>query len=110
MLLSPESFSEVMGAVTRGFYYYFGSAILLISSLFLLFGAYLLISPFGNIRLGEEGDKPRYSTISWLAMLFAAGMGSGLLFWGVAEPLAHLSNVPPFLADEQGQISQSHFA
>jgi choline/glycine/proline betaine transport protein len=55
---------------------------------------YLVVSPFGRIRLGGEGAKPDFSRGGWLAMLFSAGMGIGLLFYGVAEPLNHLANPP----------------
>ncbi|MCF6436193.1 BCCT family transporter [Pseudoalteromonas sp. MMG022] len=58
-------------------------------NLFVIFCFVLVISPFGKIRLGGVNAKPSYSTLSWLAMLFAAGMGIGLMFWGVAEPVAY---------------------
>ena len=53
------------------------------------------ISPIGIIRLGDPTDKPRVSTVSWIAMLFSAGMGIGLVFWGAAEPLAHFASAAP---------------
>ncbi|CAH9060701.1 Glycine betaine transporter 1 [Pseudoalteromonas holothuriae] len=59
------------------------------ANLFVVFCLVLVISPFGKIRLGGADAKPSYSTLSWLAMLFAAGMGIGLMFWGVAEPVAY---------------------
>lgn len=49
----------------------------------------LAVSRFGRIRLGTDDDRPEFSTISWLTMLFAAGMGVGLLYWGTAEPITH---------------------
>ncbi|MEM6497215.1 MAG: BCCT family transporter, partial [Pseudomonadota bacterium] len=49
----------------------------------------LALSRFGNIKLGRDDDQPEFSTVSWLSMLFAAGMGVGLLYWGTAEPLTH---------------------
>lgn len=58
-------------------------------NLFVIFCLILVVSPFGKIRLGGASAKPSYSTMSWLAMLFAAGMGIGLMFWGVAEPVAY---------------------
>ena len=54
------------------------------ANFFVIFCLALIVSPYGNIRLGGEGAKPTHSRISWLAMLFAAGMGIGLMFWGVA--------------------------
>lgn len=59
--------------------------------LFLLF---LFVSGYGRMRLGQDGERPEHSTPSWFAMLFAGGLGSVLMFWGVAEPLNHMTNVP----------------
>jgi glycine betaine transporter len=58
-------------------------------SLLLILCLWLAISPYGKIKLGEDDDEPEFTTVSWLTMLFAAGMGVGLLFWGTAEPLSH---------------------
>ncbi len=60
-------------------------------NIFVIFCLALLVSPYGKIRLGGVNAKPSYSTLSWLAMLFAAGMGIGLMFWSVAEPVAYLT-------------------
>jgi glycine betaine transporter len=54
----------------------------------------MAVSKYGNIKLGDDDDEPEFSTGSWIAMLFAAGMGSGLLFWGVAEPIYHFATPP----------------
>ncbi len=56
---------------------------------FVFFSIVLAISKLGRIKLGADDDKPAFSTVSWFAMLFASGMGVGLVFWGVAEPLSH---------------------
>lgn len=73
------------------------------ANLLLVFAVILIFSPFGKIRLGGDKATTDYSTISWIAMLFAAGMGIGLIFWGVAEPTAFYTdfygtplNVAPF--------------
>ncbi len=55
----------------------------------------LLLSPAAKIRLGDPGSKPEYSTVSWIAMLFSAGMGIGLVFYGAAEPLSHYAVQAP---------------
>jgi len=60
-------------------------------NIFLIFCLALIISPFAKIRLGGDDARPEHSTISWLAMLFAAGMGIGLMFWSVAEPAAYMT-------------------
>ncbi len=61
---------------------------------FLLLCVWLAIGRYGRVKLGKTDDQPEFSTLSWLAMLFAAGMGVGLLFWGVAEPVMHYSAPP----------------
>jgi glycine betaine transporter len=63
--------------------------IMLSVSLLLILSIWLAFSRYGKIKLGKDDDEPEFSTVSWLAMLFAAGMGVGLLFWGTAEPLSH---------------------
>ena len=66
-----------------------GWFVMLSVSLLLILCIWLAISPYGKIKLGKDDDEPEFSTVSWLTMLFAAGMGVGLLFWGTAEPLSH---------------------
>lgn len=60
---------------------------------------YLILSPVGKIKLGDPGSRPEYSTISWIAMLFSAGMGIGLVFYGAAEPLSHYAVQSPEAAE-----------
>lgn len=60
----------------------------------LLFSLWFAFSKYGKIRLGRDDEKPEHSLISWFAMLFSAGMGIGLVFWGVAEPVYHYSSPP----------------
>jgi len=64
------------------------------TNIILLFVFYLLISRYGDIRLGGHDSKPEFTTMGWMAMLFSAGMGIGLLFYGVAEPIFHFSGSP----------------
>jgi choline/glycine/proline betaine transport protein len=61
-------------------------------TLFVIFLIYIMTSKYGNIRLGRNDSKPNYSFFSWLSMLFAAGMGIGLMYFSVAEPMQHYSN------------------
>jgi glycine betaine transporter len=63
--------------------------IMLVTSFMLIVSVWLALSPYGRIKLGGDDDEPEFSTVSWLTMLFAAGMGVGLLYWGTAEPLTH---------------------
>ena len=58
------------------------------------FCLFLMLSPFGRIRLGADNEKPEFSTFSWFAMLFSAGVGVGLLFWSIAEPIYHFQANP----------------
>ncbi|MEL7416706.1 MAG: BCCT family transporter, partial [Pseudomonadota bacterium] len=67
---------------------------LLITTGFLILSGYLAFGPYGSVRLGADDERPEFSTASWIAMLFAGGMGAGLLFWGVAEPIYHFEGPP----------------
>jgi len=67
----------------------FGWGYLLAAFVFLVFCLVLAFSRFGKLKLGADDEKPHYSYFGWFSMLFAAGMGIGLIFWGVAEPLSH---------------------
>ncbi len=60
----------------------------------LVLSLWLAFSRFGKLRLGKDEDRPEFSTLSWMAMLFSAGMGAGLLFWSVAEPMTHFASPP----------------
>lgn len=77
--------NAAMGALMSNFdwLYVFGM------SVFVIFALVLAISPYGKTKLGADDEKPTQSTIGWFAMLFSAGMGVGLVFWGTAEPLSH---------------------
>ncbi|MGL4999643.1 MAG: BCCT family transporter [Cetobacterium sp.] len=67
----------------------FGFLYLIIVLVIALICIFLCCSSYGNIKLGKDNSKPEYSNLSWFSMLFSAGMGVGLVFWGVAEPLSH---------------------
>ncbi|MFW2589347.1 BCCT family transporter [Sagittula sp. SSi028] len=82
------AFSWLFSAVTKGFDWFFiGSA-----NIFVIFCLLLIVTPLGNVRLGGTDATPDYTYIGWFAMLFAAGMGIGLMFYGVSEPLSHFSS------------------
>jgi len=93
-LLLSSQLEGVASTVSQFFTQYFNWFYILCSSIFLIFLIYLGASRFGNVVLGDPGEKPEFSMISWCAMLFSAGMGSGLLFWGGAEPLYHYLQPP----------------
>lgn len=75
-------------AATLGWYYILAVAV------FLVVVVWLGASRFGRLRLGEDDAEPEYRYLTWFAMLFTAGMGIGLVFWSVAEPLSHLATPP----------------
>ncbi|WP_440108043.1 glycine betaine uptake BCCT transporter [Planococcus halotolerans] len=92
--LAPTNFAEVTGNIEGFLTTSFGWYYLLIVSVMVLFCLYFLISPMGQIKLGKDTDKPEFSFATWVAMLFSAGMGIGLVFWGAAEPLSHFAIDP----------------
>ena len=77
----------------------FGWLYLLSATFFLFFVLYIAFSRYGKLTLGAPGDKPEFGLFSWFAMLFQAGMGIGILFWGVGEPLLHYNHPPLGLAE-----------
>lgn len=83
-------FSIVLSFLTTGF----GWLYLIVVTVFVVFLIWLGASKYGNIKLGRDDEEPEYSTASWLFMLFAAGMGIGLVFWGAAEPLSFYLDPP----------------
>jgi choline/glycine/proline betaine transport protein len=83
--------SAVQGVVIDGFGWYY---VLLIAA-FVAFSAYVAFSRYGDLRLGPDDEAPEFGLRSWFAMLFSAGMGIGLVFWGVAEPLNHFASPRP---------------
>ncbi len=93
-LLNLDRAEAVFLAVQRFATVNFGWLLILTVNLLLIACAYLAAGKLGNIRLGGSGAKPEFSRGAWFAMLFSAGMGIGLLFYGVAEPVLHFANPP----------------
>ncbi len=91
---APDNFAEVTGNIESFLTTSFGWYYLLIVSIIVLFCLFFLVSPMGQIKLGKDSDKPEFSFGTWIAMLFSAGMGIGLVFWGAAEPLSHFAIDP----------------
>ncbi|MEJ7635960.1 BCCT family transporter [Aeromicrobium sp.] len=73
------------------------------STFFVIFVIWLAASKYGRIPLGKDGEEPEFRTVSWIAMMFSAGMGIGLMFWGVAEPLSHFATPPPGTAKAESE-------
>ena len=88
-LALPEQSAALFGwlrpAVTANFDWFFLGA----GDIFVLFCLFLIVSPWGRVRLGGNEATPDYTYVGWFAMLFAAGMGIGLMFYGVSEPMSH---------------------
>jgi glycine betaine transporter len=100
-VLFTDSFSGALTAIVGWITESLGWFYLLVTTFFLVFVVYLAFSKYGRIRLGGPDEKPEFGRFAWFAMLFQAGMGIGLLFWGVAQPLLHYQ-APPFNLEEPG--------
>ncbi|MDJ0387935.1 BCCT family transporter [Roseomonas sp. E05] len=96
-VLAPETAAATFSAVQRWITAELGWFYLLVVTGFLIFVAGLAISGYGRIRLGPNHSEPDFSYAAWFAMLFSAGMGIGLVFFGVAEPVTH------FMAPPEGE-------
>ncbi|QUJ69675.1 BCCT family transporter (plasmid) [Photobacterium sp. GJ3] len=95
-ILFPSISVYQLAAFTQFVIEQLGNQVIQLSTLALLICAAIVVSPFGKKRLGDEA--PEFGFIPWLVMLFTTGMGSGLIFWGIAEPVFHLAN-PPLQSD-----------
>jgi glycine betaine transporter len=97
-IFSPTTLGSVfdvaLAAITRNF----GWLYLWLVLALVMFAVILALSRYGDLKLGNEDDEPEFSMGSWFSMLFAAGMGIGLVFWGVAEPVSHYMAAPPGIA------------
>jgi len=106
-IAAPEWLAAGAGAFTRAWFRSFDWFTMLLSTGTVVLSLILAFSRFGKIVLGNKGEKPEFSTLSWLSMLFAAGMGTGILFWGVAEPITHYLGAPGLEAETE---SGAHYA
>ena len=87
---SEKVFENVQNYIANNGGWFF----VLVVNIFLGFMIYLAFSKFGELRIGGQNAKPEFKTASWFAMLFSAGMGIGLLFWSIAEPINHFNSPP----------------
>lgn len=101
----PTLFAEIAGNIFNFTTQSFGWFYLLAVFFFVLFLVFLAFSKYGKIRLGADSDRPQYPFFTWIGMLFSAGFGVGLVFWGVAEPMSHFFT-PPY-ADTQALTVES---
>ncbi len=91
---SPGLLSQASNAALSWVTSWFGWLFLSSVNIFLVVSLVIAFSPFGSVKLGKSGDKPDFSRLSWFSMLFSAGMGIGLVFWSIAEPLYHFTGPP----------------
>jgi choline/glycine/proline betaine transport protein len=101
-------FGNALSAITQHFDWLY----IAITAALVVCAVWLLFSRYGSLRLGKPDDQPQFSYTAWLAMLFAAGMGMGLVFWGVAEPLYHYHEPPtadPFSREAAAEAMRFSF-
>ena len=109
ILIAPEQTQTLLNAAKSGIFANFSWFYVLAFSGFLGFLVILSVSSLGNIKLGNDEEEPEFGFLSWLAMLFAAGMGVGLMFFGVAEPLTHyLSDITSGTTEHKQQEALLH--
>jgi choline/glycine/proline betaine transport protein len=106
-LLAPHLAEEFFGAVQSSIINAFNWYYVLIAAFFVAFALVIGFSRFGDIRLGADDDKPEFSLGAWFSLLFAAGMGIGLVFYGVSEPLSHFVSPRPGVSGTPQQLAQS---
>ncbi|MDP3952156.1 BCCT family transporter [Microbacterium sp.] len=106
-LIAPDVaeslFKSIQTTIVNAFNWYY----VLIAAVFVAFSLYLGFSRFGDIKLGKDDDEPEFSLLSWFSLLFAAGMGIGLVFYGVSEPLTHFVDPRPGVTGTPEQLAQA---
>ena len=106
----PDIVTENISYVTSSFVRYFGGFVLVCCAFFIGLCSYFAFGRFSGIRLGGQDERPQFSMLSWCSMLFAAGMGAGLIFYGAAEPLLHFTQPPPSLQEDKLVADHARFA
>lgn len=99
----PDQFGSVSSALSGWVTAKFGWYYMILATLLVFFCVFLILSPIGKLKLGKPEDEPEFHTVSWIAMLFSAGMGIGLVFYGATEPISHY--IAPPTADPETKAS-----
>jgi choline/glycine/proline betaine transport protein len=107
--LFPDWLGDLVGTANGTVVEDLGWWYVLIVTGFVAFSIFIALSPMGSIVLGKDDEDPEFGLMSWFAMLFAAGMGIGLVFWGVAEPLNHFAAPPPGTPDGEANAARAAF-
>jgi len=105
-MIFPNAAEATFGAAQTFIVSSFNWYYVLIAAFFVVFALVMGFSRFGTIRLGQDDDEPEFSTVSWFSLLFAAGMGIGLVFYGVSEPLSHFADPRPGVEGTANQLAQ----
>jgi glycine betaine transporter len=98
-IAAPENLSSVLSGVLTWILATFGWFYVLVAFIVLALSIILMVHPWGKIRLGPDDSRPEFRTFTWIAMMFSAGLGSALMFYGVVEPLTHWAAPPHQLAE-----------
>ncbi|MCK3769455.1 BCCT family transporter [Microbacterium aerolatum] len=101
--IAESLFEAIQTTIVNAFNWYY----VLIAAVFVAFSLFLGFSRFGDIKLGKDDDEPEFSLMSWFSLLFAAGMGIGLVFYGVSEPLTHFADPRPGVTGTPQQLAQA---
>ncbi|WP_370582707.1 BCCT family transporter [Plantibacter sp. VKM Ac-2885] len=105
-ILLPKQAESVFGSIQSGIIGSLGWYYVLLVAAFVIVAIVFAVSKFGDIKLGKDDDEPEFSLLSWFSMLFAAGMGIGLVFYGVGEPLTHFLEPRPGVTGSEQSLAQ----
>lgn len=108
-LTFPEAFGHYAEVIYQNIASNFGWVYMLSVFVFDVFLIGLIFTRYGKLKLGRFDEKPEFSTASWIGMLFSGGLGVGIVFWGIAEPMTHFAN-PPLPGVEAGSIESARMA
>ncbi|WP_319804691.1 BCCT family transporter [Nocardioides malaquae] len=104
---TEDLLGEIQGTIVQGFGWYYVLAV----AGFVVFSLWMGLSRFGDIKLGPDEEEPEFGVLAWFGMLFAAGMGIGLVFWGAAEPITFTyTDVKPGMTGEGPELAQKAMA
>ncbi len=105
-IVRPNFLNSLSSEIHQWIIMHFGWGYLLSVFLFLVFSILVAFSKYGHLKLGKDHEAPQYSYFAWFSMLFAAGMGIGLIFWGVAEPISHFISPPGYITPASGESAE----
>lgn len=105
-VIFPNTLESITGIIKGFISSTFGWYYLIVVTFFVIVSLYLILSSYGNIKLGKPDEKPEYGYLTWFAMLFSAGMGIGLVFFGAAEPLSHFAIQSPTVEEGTSEAAR----